>query len=491
MGGKGKTVVCKPGDFERENHFYQRALNAQIHPLVSYFLSLSQDVLITRFCHLNPTCNKEILTKILNQKPNHFRWAGSDLFHVTTVEGHRQTVVIETNSCPSGQKSMPLHKEDEEQGGYLSLLMRTIKPYIEEKEKDLPEGGLAVIFDKNIMEASGYANTLTDVFNEEVYLVEWYINDDDPPARFNSDKVLEIRKQDGTWVPIRAAFRYVTQKPWNRIIVGDTKTIIINPLAACLAGGRNKALAAKAYDFYNAELQSLDAGICIRTPETIRDVSKAEIPLYVSSFGGHAVVKVPYSNAGQGVYTITNKKELDEFMEIEDCPYDNYIVQSLIGNYSWSSVQRTGQYYHVGTIPNKKCKTYASDLRMMIHYDFMAGCYRPLVIYARKAAKPLEEKLTDNCDSWAILGTNLSVLKEDGTWDTETARLLLMDRRDFNQLGISVDTLIDGYIQTVLSVIAIDNMASNLVSPDTGVFNIDLFTSLNRDEGLIGELKLE
>jgi len=487
--GKEKTVVCKPGDFERENHFYQRALNAQIHPLVSYFLSLSQDALVKRFCHLNPTCNKDAIQAILKEKPNHFRWAGSDLFHVTTEQGHRQTIVIETNSCPSGQKSMPLHNEQEDQGGYLALITRTVKPYIDEQSPNLPKGCLAVIYDKNIMEASGYANTLTDVFNEEVYLVEWYLNDNDPPARFNSEKILEIRKSDGSWIPVRAAFRYVTQKPWNRILVGSSKTIIINPLAACLAGGRNKALAAKAYDFYNAELQSSDTGILIRTPETIRDVSKAEVPFYVSSFGGHAVIKVPYSNAGQGVYTITSKEELDEFMNIEDCPYDNYIVQSLIGNYSWSSIQKTGQYYHVGTIPDKKCKAYVSDLRMMIHYDFISKCYKPLVIYARKARKPLEETLTTT-DSWSILGTNLSVKKDDGSWDTETARLMLMDRRDFNQLGISVDTLIDGFIQTVLSVVAIDKMASNLVSDD-GVFNVDLFTSLNKDEGLIKELKLE
>ena len=367
-------------------------------------------------------------------------------------------------------------------------MSKTVKPYL--AEQDLPEGGLAVLYDKNVMEASGYANTLADVYDEKVYLVEWYKNDPDPPARFNDERILEIRTKEGEWVPIRAAFRYVTQKPWNRIFVSKTKTAIINPLNACLAGGRNKALAAKAYDFYNATLQTEEVGVSIRTPETIRDVSRAEVPLYVSSFGGHAVVKVPYGNAGQGVYTITSQKELDEFMEAEkDCPYDSYIVQSLIGNSSWSSVQRTGQYYHVGTIPNKKCHTFVSDLRMMIHYDYTLGCYRPLIIYARRTRTPLAETLTPESDSWAMLGTNLSVKTGDDQWDTETSRLLLMDRRDFNQLGISVDTLIDGFIQTVLSVIAIDNMAGNLIGED-GSFNTDLFTSLNKDEGLLKELKL-
>lgn len=87
MGGSGKTVVCEPGSFERERHFYQRALNAQIHPLVSYFLTLKPEVLLTRYCHLNPSTDKEKLRNILGSKPAYFRWAGSDLFHVTTVDG--------------------------------------------------------------------------------------------------------------------------------------------------------------------------------------------------------------------------------------------------------------------------------------------------------------------------------------------------------------------------------------------------------------------
>ena len=42
-------------------------------------------------------------------------------------------------------------------------------------------------------------------------------------------------------------------------------------------------MAAKAYDFYNAELQS--TGLMIRTPETIWDVAKNEVPLWVERMG--------------------------------------------------------------------------------------------------------------------------------------------------------------------------------------------------------------
>lgn len=87
----------------------------------------------------------------------------------------------------------------------------------------------------------------------------------------------------------------MTQKPWNRFPI-ESKTIVLNSIVACLAGGRNKAMAARAYEFFNAELDG--SGLAVRIPETIRNVVKAEIPMWIDSMGGHAVLKVPYSNAG-------------------------------------------------------------------------------------------------------------------------------------------------------------------------------------------------
>ena len=161
---------------------------------------------------------------------------------------------------------------------------------------------------------------------------------------------MNVRDAEGNWFPIRACFRYVTQKPWNRFPI-HTKTIVLNNIVACLAGGRNKMMADRAYDFFNHELE--DTGLNIRVPETIRNVSKSEIPLWIDSMGGHAVLKVPYSNAGQGVYTITNERELKEFMD-KDHHYDKFIVQSLVGNASWSSTSKNGKFYHVGTVISNK-----------------------------------------------------------------------------------------------------------------------------------------
>ena len=188
------------------------------------------------------------------------------------------------------------------------------------------------------MEASGYASVISDVFDEDVFYVPFYNSDKNPPVRFENG-VMEVRTEDNKWHPVRAAFRYLTQKPWNRLPL-HTKTTILNPTIACLTGGRNKMVAAKAYDIFNTELQ--ESGLFINTPETIWDVSKNEIPLWVRKMGGQAVIKVPYSNAGQGVFTIVTEEELDNFMDIE-FDYDRFIVQSLIGNYNWSSTTKSGE----------------------------------------------------------------------------------------------------------------------------------------------------
>jgi hypothetical protein len=305
---------------------------------------------------------------------------------------------------------------------------------------------------------------------------------EDPCCRFDEQGVLWIHSGDEDWKPIRAAFRYVTQRPWIRIPV-IPRTAMLNPVLACLAGGRNQLLAAKAYDLLNSELRR--TGLAIRTPETIWDVSFPEVPLWVERMGGIAVVKNPYSNAGQGVYTITSEAELSDFQELPH-QYDRFIVQSLIGNVGWSSNGRNGKLYHVGTMPDRQGGIFASDLRFMVGVG--PEGFFPVALYSRRARLPLAAELDGTVPSWDMLGTNLSVRTPDGDWDAETDRLLLMDSRDFNKLGIGPDDLIEGYLQSVLAVTAIDHMAQRLVS-SKGKFRRRLFGSLNPDPSVIAEIE--
>ena len=477
---KDTIETIKPDSFSGENHWYPKALNATIHPMVNFFLNLSKERIINRYCHLNPRVDRAKLEEVLSYQCKYFLWGGADLINATSEEGDRQMVVIENNSCPSGQKSMPLLDDNKEDGAYRLLIERTFKPLLKSKKgAGSIKGRLAVVYDKNYMETSGYAAVIASIFNEEVILIPFFDRKDE--KRIKVEKGIVYVYHQESWVALRGIFRYLTQKPWNRIPL-HTKTTVLNPIVACLAGGRNKMVAAKAYDIYNTEIN--EYGLSIKTPETIWDVSKEEIPLWVKKMGGQAVIKIPYSNAGQGVFTVVNEQELERFMA-KDIEYERYIVQSLIGNYLWSSTSSLGKFYHVGTIPTAKGDTYVIDIRMMV--SSTENGIRPLCVYSRKALKPLADHLQDGADSWDMLGTNLSVKEGHNEWSSDTNRLMLMDRRDFNKLGLGLDDLIEAYIQTVLSTIAIDKMCKSLHN-SKGKFRMRLFKSLNNDPALLNEI---
>ncbi|MDA3863901.1 MAG: hypothetical protein PF689_08555 [Deltaproteobacteria bacterium] len=472
------VTLVKPDSYEVENHFYPKVLNANLHPMVRTFMTMSHERIARRYCHLHPTIQYEDVITLLKSKNSLFRWGGADLFQTTDDEGRRQTVVIETNSSPSGQKSMPLLSDSEPHAGYERLMQGSFIPLL--NRRSLPQGDLAVLYDKNPMETTGYAATLADLTGKKVYHVPFFVDDPKPPARFTSKGVLEI-KYEGKWHPIRAALKYVTQRPWTRI-PPLTKTFIFNPVVCCLAGGRNKMMASKAYDLQNAQFD--ESRLQIQAPETIWDVQHEDIPLWVNRMGGIACIKNPYSNAGQGVWTVTSPKELETFMQIEQ-RYDRFIVQSLIGNRHWSSKSRHGFYYHVGTMPDRHNNIFVFDIRFMVGSG--PEGFFPVSMYARRARKPLVEHIDAETSSWDILGTNLSVRLEDGGWKTESNRLMLMDQKDFNKIGFSIDGLIEAYIQTVLSVKAIDTMSKRFITQKKK-FRRKFFRRMNPDPAFVNEI---
>ena len=113
--------------------------------------------------------------------------------------------------------------------------------------------------------------------------------------------------------------------------------------------------------------------------------------------------------------------------------------------------------------------------------------FRPVCIYSSRAEKPLSNTLKSGDVSWDMLGTNLSYKSKTGDWNTDTNRLILMDRMDFNKLGLGLDDLIEAYIQSVLSTIAIDLMAKKLVN-SKGKFRKKFFSKLNDDPQLLDEI---
>jgi hypothetical protein len=114
--------------------------------------------------------------------------------------------------------------------------------------------------------------------------------------------------------------------------------------------------------------------------------------------------------------------------------------------------------------------------------------FYPLALYSRRARRPLADSLTETEDTpWDMLGTNLSVKLPDGSFTTEPERLMLVDSRDFNHLGIGLDDLVEAYVQTVLAVLSIDEMSQRLIT-QKGRFRRKLFSSLVDDAVLQAEI---
>jgi hypothetical protein len=107
------------------------------------------------------------------------------------------------------------------------------------------------------------------------------------------------------------------------------------------------------------------------------DVEWGDLRRHVENLGGFAVIKIPYSNAGQGVFTITSEAEMQargipiqilyifrmiwvlmvlfplmqafERQAERSCSYQRFVVQGLIANHTWSSKDDEGiALYHVG-----------------------------------------------------------------------------------------------------------------------------------------------
>ena len=121
--------IIHHSEYQHENHWYPKLINTQINPLVSHFFKMDIKRIVTRYCHLHPSVKQSYLEELFTYKPQYFFWSGGDLINVASSTGKRQMVLIETNSCPSGQKSTPLLDDFDEYGGYSKLMMGGIQSF--------------------------------------------------------------------------------------------------------------------------------------------------------------------------------------------------------------------------------------------------------------------------------------------------------------------------------------------------------------------------
>jgi hypothetical protein len=87
-----KYRLVRPGSFKTENHFYPRVINSQIHPTVRFFMGLSQERIVERYCHMHPKVDRDVLMDIIKYRSEHFHWAGCDLMHTVNNAGEKKMV---------------------------------------------------------------------------------------------------------------------------------------------------------------------------------------------------------------------------------------------------------------------------------------------------------------------------------------------------------------------------------------------------------------
>jgi hypothetical protein len=456
-----------PGTFSAADAFYPQVLALPPHPDVERFFGMQRCEIVARYCERHPLTDAVELARLLGEHCRQLMWAGSDLLLVAGAHDRRQMIVLETNSCPSGQKSMPLLASRDHRGGYLRVARALFDP--------ANPGVTAVVHDKNPMEAFGYARTLADHLQRPVLVARFAVDDPGAAVRFR-EGVMQVRDERDRWHVIDRAFRYVTQRPWSRLPV-RTQTAIVNPVVACLGGGRNKLVAHKAYARLNSALHG--TGLEVRTPFTFTDVELEHVGDLVAALGGRAVVKVPYSNAGQGIHIITDRAELAAF---ESTPhgYDRFVVQDLVNDVPTSagSLPRDVQ---LGTRADDRGQRYAFDLRMLVCSGPRG--FEPVAAYARRARDPLGS----GASAPRRFATNLSSRDASGAWTVDDSRLVPLGTAGFDQLGLSLDDLVDAYVQTVLSVWAIEQMSRSLLDGH-GDIDHQAFLAESGDDVLLGEL---
>ncbi len=320
-------------------------------------------------------------------------------------------------------------------------------------------GSLAVLYDKNPQEVRAYAATLAEMSGRAVHLVPIFSGAVDEVLKFTSG-AMQVRGPEG-WVTITAALRYVTDQPWLSLPLRST-SVLLNPLSACLSGGRNKHLASVAYQRFTETWN--DSHLAIRFPSTQSGLTTEQAAAAIASAGHRGIIKTPYGHAGEGVFPIVSADGLTRWLaEVDE--NRGWVVQELIAEDHLTAHAEYGGSARI------------YDLRLLV----AAGSegFRPIAGFARQArselAFPLQQKAVRD-----QLVTNLSYRDTRGEWATDTSRVVPLDETHFESLMLTLDDLVEAYVQSVMSVVAIDQLATSL-SDDRDRFDLAAFHALNDD----------
>lgn len=478
-------TVHLPKPWSRYPHRVTYRHNVAIHPTVQILFGMSNDMILERYKAHNPDVDLEALKKYFSYESKHLQWGATDvfpsikLFETVDLNGERIKVVqklayvIENNTVPGVQHSIPIDDTDPERpSGFFPIMKNMFLYHIRDIDKS--EGVLAIFVDM-ASEQSGieYAEALAMISGEPVYLVKFKLGVESMVEIIDGRAYI---KNNPTNIPIRAIFRYMTDEELPHIFI-NLKTRIINTYEASLAGGGNKNVAAIAYREFNEELKTRKIGVQIRTPKTFPNVPLDKIQEVYQMLGGCIVIKEPSFHSGKGIYPIICQTALDKFLQT-DHESKTFLVQELIGHPDWNS--NSDKLYHRGTVPDRWGRSYIYDMRFLC-INTQYG-YRPIALFARRASKPLTTK-DDSSNLWDIIGTNMGSINSEGKLVLDQSRAMYSSMYEFDNYGLNLDDLIDVYVQSILTMLAIDQMALKLTR--NGKFDKEMYKMMVNPNDLL------
>lgn len=413
--------------------------------LLKQFTQLNQDDIIRLYCENHDNTDPKQIKDFLNYKPEVFLWSGIDFMKVK--HKNKDTVaIIELNSPPSGSCFYPAidstHDAD-------LKLMEAFAENIANINKE--DGVLAILFQNFPMEKEILAIHLSNITNEEVYLVNLRQREVDQNYCI-SNEYIEIF--DGkSWLNIRAAFLIIPDDIYL-CLPFQTKTFLSNSALSFIAGGINKNTAASAFNKMNQDLPDY---LQIKYPFTTNNLTKEECINLTNERDGIGVAKGAYGYGGKEVFFLLSEENKKEFID-SNVASKSFVYQDLIGFPHWFSFERDERVYQIGTKDNFVC-----DFRFIIAYTVTEG-FKFISMFSRKSMKSFDCAFEDviRCPK-EVLTTNLTSLPDVYT---ETCyyhpKILQMNDENVDLTNLTLNDLVEFYVQAVLATIACDKNAIEL-----------------------------
>ncbi|HYW52973.1 MAG TPA: hypothetical protein VE826_03335 [Dongiaceae bacterium] len=414
-----------------------RAAGTSVCAEMRAVLASTHDELVAAYAAQHGPAGRAALTELLAGSAAAFFLSGVDLM-VIEDGTRRRFVVIEVNSAPGFAYCTP--GADAWELAYertIDLLLGHAPP--------AAHGGLALLTESKVpVETEGFRRCLERRLGRAIAVLG--------PAELRAAERFVTER--GTVLAhggreISGGLRYLHHLPWELLPPSAAGTFV-NGTGVDLCGGRDKVAAQLAFERFTAAFGP--RGLRVNAPPGSVVRSAEELEAVLARLGEHVVRKARHGNSGIGVDFLRGD---EEDARRPPPPYP-YLVQEMLLP---RGAAVNGAHLAAATAGGRP---YAYDLRVVV--GGFPGGYRPLMIYARRARRSLDELgRFDAADLAALddfMKVNIAVPQPGGGFAMEEERLVLPDADGFAALGLGVDDYRVAVAESILATAAVDRFGT-------------------------------